>query len=103
MSETDTKELKTIREWFFTLPDGYRELALKNADSALKNTDSAFFPEKGKVRSLVRAIGWGFKWDSTPEGNAFWGDVYDWAYSPNYNELPPLPSTEEEETYETED
>jgi len=70
-----TKE-KTIREWLETLPDGYRERAIKNYDR---------FP----INSLSRAISETFLWRPTPEGYEFWDAVDSWAQG--FGELPPLP------------
>src|SRR5690554_5900850 len=72
-----TKE-KTIREWLEELPDGYRELALKNHDGLI-------------VSNLSTAIMEAFHWRRTPEGEGhkFWEAVHVW--SQGAGELPPLP------------
>ena len=74
------KTEKTIREWLETLPDGYRERALKNYD-----------PKFSDDEGLAGAIAIAFIWDETPdcEGYEFWNAVYEWALGEG--ELPPLP------------
>jgi len=71
-------EEKTIREWLEELPDGYRELALKNHDGLI-------------VSNLSTAIMEAFHWRRTPEGEGyeFWEAVHVWAQGAG--ELPPLP------------
>lgn len=75
-------EQKTIREWLEELPDGYRELALKNYDP---NCDGGWLPEN----DLADAIVVSFHWEDTPEKRGFWMAVWWWALG--NGELPQLP------------
>jgi len=76
---------KTIREWLETLPDGYRELALKYYNPKYHDGLS--------VNSLSSAILGTCHWRSTSEeegeGFEFWNAVYEWTHG--RGELPPLP------------
>ena len=78
------KEQKTVKEWFETLPEGYRELALKE----MENVDSL-------CNCMAVAISRGLRWNEAPEGFTFWRMVYDHydytEFSPDMPELPPLP------------
>jgi len=74
-----TKE-KTIVEWLETLPDGYRERALKNYDPEYCDTGV-------NIIDLAGAVMWGFSWEDSPEKQVFWDAVYEWARCG----LPPLP------------
>src|SRR5690625_3421781 len=73
---------KTIREWLEELPDGYRELALKNYDPEYCDTGV-------NIIDLAGAVMWGFSWEDTPEGQVFWDAVWGWAIGKGG--LPPLP------------
>lgn len=79
------KKLK-IETWLKKLPDGYRELALKNRKSC---------PCRDRIyaASADRAIADGFWWDDTDEGWTFWEDVRTFlAYKPSVRpKLPKLP------------
>lgn len=69
--------MKTVKEWFEELPDGYRERALKN------------LRYNGEEYCMPLAICAGFIWLETSEGENFWGQVVN-----HYEEgtkLPPLP------------
>lgn len=55
--------MKKIREWFQELPDGIRELALRNQVN------------DGDEESLDGALYSGFVWGNTPEGGDFWVEV----------------------------
>ena len=73
--------MKTVRDHLSSLPTGYRELALANMGEAVANS----LEERPSV-----ALAWAFIWNSTPQGNAFWGAV---ANSLIFGtELPPLPN-----------
>src|SRR5690625_1832654 len=76
-----TKE-KTILEWLEELPDGYRELALKNYGPEFCDTAV-------NIIDLSHAVMWGFSWEDTPEGQVFWDAV--WGCAIGKGELPPLP------------
>lgn len=76
---------KTVREWLETLPDGYRERALKNMRSEVPLL---------RRRSLRAALIKSFDWQLSPEGHAFWRSVAD-------GELPPLPVERKPYTQET--
>jgi len=73
---------KEIREWLEELPDGYRELAIKNCDYGGLLVDK-----------LSDAILDAFLWGGSPEGFEFWNDVWWWALG--IVELPPLPKEAE--------
>jgi|SRR5690625_289687 len=83
--KTMTKE-KTILEWLEELPDGYRELALKNYDPEFCDTGINIF-------DLADAVMWGFSWSASPEGFEFWKAVFVWGWT--QGELPPLSEGEE--------
>jgi len=71
---------KQIIEWFAELPDGYRELAIKNCT----NPDRV-------VDKMNYAIDYGItSWKDTPEGFYFWESVSDHFIDPSYP-IPPLP------------
>jgi len=72
---------KTIVEWLEELPDGYRELAIKNYDP---NYNGGL-----PVSDLSDAIFDAFPWRDSPEERKFWLTVWWWAR--DYGELPPLP------------
>ena len=76
---------KTIKEWLETLPDGYRERALKNHDP--KTYDGT------QINSLSDAIRRAFLWGGSPEGHGFWSDVWWWTLG--LGELPKLPEEAE--------
>lgn len=69
----------TRREWFETLPPAYAERAIRNTAPA-RDLDE-------ECRCLATAVGGGFIWADTPEGDRFWGDV-------QHGELPPIPGEE---------
>jgi len=71
----------TIREYLNTLPDGYRELALKYEDRQLEDWDA-------EVGSMATTINRFVHWPETDEGMDFWGVVYHHFAAPP---LPPLP------------
>jgi len=58
---------KTVLDWLNELPDGYRELALEVRH---KNN------EKDLVSTIYVAID-RFSWEKTPQGDKFWGRVWD--------------------------
>lgn len=67
--EEAAKTPKTVREWLETLPDGYRENALKNLNDRL--TDTRFDNPRD-------ALEYAFRWDETPQGTAYWYSVHSW-------------------------
>ena len=56
--------MKTIKEWFDTLPEPYKSQAIKNT------TDL-----DAQESSLSRALKFAFVWDYTPEDFYYWMDV----------------------------
>jgi len=64
---------QTAREWFAELPQPTREKALANTGKK---------PLLSKYESLDEAIIGSFDWDKSPEGGAFWCNVYDEALHP---------------------
>jgi len=66
----------TIKDHIMTLPDGYRELALKYEDDVWKNHSSG----------LVVALYSAFVFDLSLEGCDFWQNVCN-----HYTQLTPLP------------
>jgi hypothetical protein len=69
---------KTIGEWLNELPDGYRERAMASA----KRTSWT-------AVSMCDALNDSMIWQSTPEGDGFWGDVY--LHFEKGRKLPKLP------------
>ena len=70
----------TIRDHILTLPDGYRELALKYERPAWS----------AHHRSKLDFLSGAFVWVATVEGHKFWSEVNDFL---NYGTpLPPLPN-----------
>src|SRR5690625_40881 len=78
VADNEPTEEKTALELLEELPDGYRELAIKNCDYGGLLVDK-----------LSDAILDAFLWGGSPEGFEFWKTVYEWALG--YVELPPLP------------
>lgn len=76
--------MKTIKEWFQELPDGYRELASKYL---------AEWHSNNKTISMSEAIKIGFAWEYTHEGCDFWKQVHDYYNQPI---LPQLPKTNQD-------
>jgi hypothetical protein len=74
--------MKTVSEWLSELPDGYRERALMNRDSA-----NAGY----KTGSMSSAISHAFTWRKSPEGQKFWLKVQRSFYDNGGVNLPPLP------------
>jgi len=58
---------KTIEQWFQELPEPYRTKALENCTSPIDNE---------MVGSMMDALASGFLWQDTPEGEAYWDDVF---------------------------
>jgi hypothetical protein len=79
--EKEAKEPETIKEWLETLPDGYRELALKN-----------FNRDNIKADCLSYAIMNAFTWKEAEEGGDFWRGVHN-HFVNTKNELPPIKKT----------
>lgn len=81
---TDNKisKTKTVKQWFESLPNGYRERALANTAPEAININCT---------TLSAALPLAFHWKNTPkeEGFKFWKAIYDWSFG--YGELPPLP------------
>lgn len=71
----------TVLGWLNTLPDGYRERALKNRLACR---------DECPALSASGALATAFQWDESPEGRAFWEKVCDALRSPLYA-FPPLP------------
>lgn len=71
----------TILGWLNTLPDGYRERALKNHHACRDE-----WPAMSASGALIIA----FPWAYSPEGLAFWSQVADALRNPLYP-FPPLP------------
>ncbi len=69
----------TRREWFETLPAAYAERAIRNTTPARDLEE--------ECRCLATAVGGGFIWVGTPEGDHFWDAV-------QHGELPPIPGEE---------
>lgn len=59
---------KTYREWFNELPPAIRDAAIKNTDIDL---------DENKSESMQYVIKSSFVWSSSPEGFAYWYDVYE--------------------------
>ncbi len=65
---TQEETRKTNVQWYMQLPDPYRLQAINNAESL----DVLGF----KVSSLPAAL-FAFPWEITPEGYAYWQDVFE--------------------------
>ena len=72
----------TVIGWLETLPDGYKELAIKNKYETVFDAESD---------SLSNALDRAFCWREAPEGFAFWNGVSNWIGS--NGELPSLPQS----------
>lgn len=77
---------RTIPEWLDTLPDGYRERAIKNYDPE--------FADGAEIEDMEDALIYGFYWQKSPEGHLFWSLVLE--HYPHKSPLPPLPEEERE-------
>ena len=71
---------KTNIEWLMELPDGYRALALENADEERLTYSDV---------SLAEALKGSFYWYKTRQGHSFWNDVCN--HYRHGTSLPPLP------------
>jgi hypothetical protein len=80
-AQESAKEFTTIEGWLKTLPDGYRERALKNCDPDVRYNRS---------RSVEHALRGAFIWSQSPEGLDFWVAVKN--HLLGRGDLPPLPA-----------
>ena len=78
------KKMLTVEQWLHILPNGYRELALKNLNSTLKNE---------YLDTLAGAIHRAFLWRNTKEGSVFWEKVHNHYNCPEESPLPKLPES----------
>jgi hypothetical protein len=62
----------TIRQWLNILESPVREQAIKNALHNYRNNLNAY-PERNTLASAINSA---FVWDSTPEGQHFWSNLY---------------------------
>lgn len=76
--------MKTIKQWYDELPNGYRELALRNLNSIR-------MPFASHVGRMSTAILNGFLWRESPEGEKFWTAVC--LHYSSGRTLPPLPTS----------
>lgn len=60
---------KTIEEWLEELHEPYRKEAIENR----KNVPLIF----EETSALSTAILFAFDWGRTPQGDSYWGDLYD--------------------------
>jgi len=72
---------KTIKDWLMELPDGYRDLAIKNFDEGSLNLTTS--------SDVADALLGAFDWAASPQGHDFWEQVYKWCAGEAT--LPPLP------------
>lgn len=85
-----TKSPTTYRECLEALPDGYRELALKNAEEQKwrkRNPDSY-------CKNVCDAVSLCIVWNQTPQKYIFWDAVYDHYKIGIPATLPELPNNE---------
>ena len=80
----ERKELH-IEDILNLLPDGYRELALKERAGPAGRNFGGF----RMVVSMSSAIMNGFDWSSTEHGSKFWSAVHEWVLG--ISPLPPIP------------
>lgn len=59
---------KTIKQWLEELPSPYREQALKAVSPAKANLPCT---------RMSYAIVYGFEWNQTPQGDHYWGELFD--------------------------
>lgn len=78
----------TYRECLEALPDGYRELALKNAEEQGWDGENPNWT----CTSIHAAIEFCIHWEDTPEGFMFWKAIY--YHYLNNSLLPELPNNE---------
>lgn len=77
---------RPIKDWLAELPPGYRERALANYDPEFARNDDGSLCETG---TLSLAIDSAFNWETAPEGEGFWEQV--WIAIVESTPLPPLP------------
>lgn len=85
-----TNSMKPLREWLEQLPDGYRERALRMAETEERLEYT--------LNSLIDAIQFAGHWEDSPEGHRFWNAVwahYYYANSPSSVVVPQLPALPE--------
>lgn len=82
------KSPTTYRECLEALPDGYRELALKNAE--VQNWGGE--KPDSDCKNVYEAVALCIVWDKTPQKYRFWDIVYDHYY--RNTPLPELPNNE---------
>lgn len=71
-------KIKTAREWFETLPDSIKELAIKNAMKHNLGHDTitkTVFIDVIKKETLTDALTCSFVFSATEEGRDYWIDV----------------------------
>lgn len=67
MSNKNSTELKTAREWYSHLREPYKSKAIKNSGSKIDD----------KFISISYAINHCFTWEDTIEWIEYWKDIYD--------------------------
>ena len=79
----NSTSMKTILQWLNELPPGYRERALRNASDV----------DKSRPCNYMSVAIDCFVWDTTPEGEDFWGSIFDEyeCYGSDPDSFPPLP------------
>ena len=80
---------RPIKDWYAELPPVIRAAALRNyADPACwhRMRDEPAY-------DLAAAVYGGFLWEYTPEGAAYWVDLYHWAFEGENGPIPLPPST----------
>jgi len=77
-------KLEACKHYLNKLPDGYRERALSQIDEEVVHI------KPSPYKSVNDAVACFCHWDTTKEGEDFWGDVYE--HYEFGNPLPPLPN-----------
>jgi len=72
---------KTAKEWLMSLKDEHRDLALANM---FEREDDTIY------HTLQDALYHQCKWDTSPQGEDFWGDIYDQLEAGTYFDAPQL-------------
>ena len=60
--------MKKVKDWFEELPEPYRTQAIENSTKEELNCIE---------ESLTNALSGSFFWFSSPQGQKYWGDLYE--------------------------
>ena len=82
LDEGAKKKPETVKEWLETLPEGYRERAVRNIDAGDENLPADSFSE---------GVRFAFAWSGSEEGETFWRAVSHW--NGDASRLPAIPKS----------